>query len=89
MTVGALVVGTGGVWDLGTIRVTKSYARVTPLLWIGMAVWMLTSSWGGKGVWVRVLPVFFFLWRCKQSVGAGSAIVTPRSAGVKGGMELL
>lgn len=32
---------------------------------------------------------FFFLWCCGHSVGAGSAIVTLRSAGVKGGKELL
>lgn len=89
---------TGGVLDLGTIGVAKIYARVTQLLWIGistgnsssgMAVWTLSSSWGGEGVWVRALPVFSSFGVAGTSVGAGSAIVTLRSAGVKGGKELL
>lgn len=85
MTTRTLAIGIGGVRVLGTIGVAKSYARVTPLLWIsiltgdssrGMVVWTLSSSRGGEGVRVKVLPVFFFLWCHGQSAGVGFTIVT-------------
>ena len=83
---------------MGTIGVAKSCARVTPLCWNvisiressrGRAAWVSSLSWGGEGVRVGALPVFFFLWHYGRLVGVGSIIVTPRFARVKGGEELL
>ena len=88
----------GGVWPWGLMGVPKIWARVTLPLWSGILTresfkGIATGKFGtfrdGEGLWVSMLPVFFFLLRWGRSTEVETTTMTPKSSRVKGGGELL
>ena len=93
-----VVIARGGVKPWGMVDKPKIWARVTLPFWKGILIGesskgvasgMVSTSWEWEGLWLLVLPVFFFLLQRARSAEVGMATVTSKSLGVKGGGELL